>query len=972
MSQLNKFLILLSVGFLFSTNSFSQELPVATIKQRIEQYKNDVRGPYYRIKWFCEDGSIRDSKDPCPDDTGGGIQHASLKDEVIQMGEKYHLYFADILASVDADDFWDANNNHSRLKQYQLGKYLMSVDDGWVLRKGQFYRGAIQSEDEEAWGIKFYEKLLKNDERLTENYYLIRQSLRDIPHNGDDNLSQRLRSESKVIADEYAPFMDIRVKIHSQPDAGDIKLVNDFYAKNQSKLSPAINKEFSKLKSTLQEYYQPIDFKTLQAEAKTIKDDNETLKELNQLLNTYSDDAPKDVIVSNIADILYKIRLGITDFKSPSDRLTLLDLSLKLEDVLLRKANEWETSSLKEQLEKISTLSCATVGTGLIEIWEYQTVDEKLNLALGKKNIDLADLNSILESSRGLVEWSTSLVKGNYQDIVDTYNQFEPKSYGFIDDRIRSSVALVLGDAVSELGAFIADESSMTNKVMTIGQQSSIRGLNPGYAKGKLIVVPGNSNDVEVSPENIYVFQKPPSDLKPVAGIMTVSEGNLVSHVQLLARNLGIPNAALSGTNLSELERFNGQEIFYAVSNKGSVIMKSASSMSKEEEALFSVEKKAKNMITVPVENIRLDQKDILYMRNVDAKDSGKLCGPKAANLGQLKSMFPDYVVEGLVIPFGIFKAHMDMEMPNENKTYWQYLNETFANAKSMKGSGKSSAEVEEYQLGRLSVLRDAINAMNLDKNFVSQLKNQFKEVFGDKIGDVPVFLRSDTNMEDLKEFTGAGLNLTLFNILEEDKIIEGIKKVWASPYTERSFKWRQQYLLNPENVFPSILIIPSVDVDYSGVMITTGINSGNADDLTVAFSRGAGGAVDGQSAETHLISKKDDIILSPAREGDYIRLPKEGGTSHHFTTFSKPILNKKNIDDIRKIAAEIIETLPKKTGSDYKGAYDVELGFKDDKLWLFQIRPFVENSNAKSSDYLTSISPKIDYKKDISLSKKL
>ena len=74
--------------------------------------------------------------------------------------------------------------------------------------------------------------------------------------------------------------------------------------------------------------------------------------------------------------------------------------------------------------------------------------------------------------------------------------------------------------------------------------------------------------------------------------------------------------------------------------------------------------------------------------------------------------------------------------------------------------------------------------------------------------------------MEDLKEFTGAGLNLTLFNVLDKEKIIEGIKDVWASPYTERSFKWRQVYLLNPENVFPSILVIPSVDVDYSGVLI--------------------------------------------------------------------------------------------------------------------------------------------------------
>jgi len=37
----------------------------------------------------------------------------------------------------------------------------------------------------------------------------------------------------------------------------------------------------------------------------------------------------------------------------------------------------------------------------------------------------------------------------------------------------------------------------------------------------------------------------------------------------------------------------------------------------------------------------------------------------------------------------------------------------------------------------------------------------------------------------------------------------------------------------------------------------------------------------------------------------------------------------------------------------------------------LFQIRPFVENSKAKSSDYLDAITPKIDYSKKVSLTEK-
>ncbi|WP_375240593.1 PEP/pyruvate-binding domain-containing protein [Polaribacter sp.] len=224
--------------------------------------------------------------------------------------------------------------------------------------------------------------------------------------------------------------------------------------------------------------------------------------------------------------------------------------------------------------------------------------------------------------------------------------------------------------------------------------------------------------------------------------------------------------------------------------------------------------------------------------------------------------------------------------------------------------------------------------------------------------------------MEDLKEFTGAGLNLTLFNILKEEKIINGIKQVWASAYSERSFKWRQKYLLNPENVYPSILIIPSVDVDYSGVMITKGINEGAENDLTVAFSRGAGGAVDGQSAETRLIKGNSSFLLSPARQPDYIRLPATGNTKKYYTTFNKPILNYNNINEIRELASEIREKIGKQNDDNH--AYDVEFGFKDDKLWLFQIRPFVENKQAKSSEYLNAISPKTDSNKEIKLKEKI
>lgn len=967
-----KKLIILSLVVFFISNTInSQELSSKEIKLIIDSYKNDVRGPYYRIKWFCKDGSIREPKDPCPDDIGGGIQHASFKESALKLRKTNHLYFGEILAGTDFDSFLDKENDFSRLKQYQLGKYLASVDDGWVLRKGQYYRGAIQSEDEQAWGKDFFIKLLKDDAFLEQHYYLIRQALKDISHNGDTNIAQDIRSKSKTLSDEIPSFMDIRIKIHGNPESSDIKLVENYYQENNSKISDEQKKEFSKLLKTMKIYYAPIDFKSMANDLASISEKNETTKNIQNFLNSYSSNTSNESLLTEISNILSNIRLHIVSFKNSDNRLKVLDITNDLELILIKEFQNWKPETLDENLAKISVLTCATMGTGLIEFWEYNAIEHVIYKDPNTKELSLDELNDILTVSRSIVEWSTSMVKANYQKQVDNYALFEPLAYGFIDDRVRSSIVLNLGEMVSNLGSFVAEKSNINNNVMQISSQSAIRGLNPGYAFGELVVVDGNPDAIEVNTSKIYIFEKPPSDLKPVAGIMTVSEGNLVSHVQLLARNLGIPNAALSNKNLKELKPYSGQHVFLAVSNKGNVILKSEANMSSEEKALFSKKERSKNVIAVPIDQIRLDVSKVINMRDVDAKDSGKLCGPKAANLGELKKLFPEQVVEGIIIPFGIFRTHMNQNMPNENKTYWNYLNDTFKKADELQANNAPEQEVENFQLIALEKLHKAMLNIDLDPTFVKHLKGSFKSVFGDEIGNVPVFLRSDTNMEDLKEFTGAGLNLTLFNIREEQKIIEGIKRVWASAYTERSFKWRQKYLSNPENVFPSILIIPSVDVDYSGVMITKGINSGNDNDLTVAFSRGAGGAVDGQSAETRLITSNSNVLLAPARQADYIRLPEKGGIKDYMTAFNEPILNKENIEDIRALAQEIRKTT-RKSSETKNQAYDVEFGFKDNKLWLFQIRPFVENKQAKSSGYLASISPKIDTDKKIKLTEKI
>jgi len=332
-------------------------------------------------------------------------------------------------------------------------------------------------------------------------------------------------------------------------------------------------------------------------------------------------------------------------------------------------------------------------------------------------------------------------------------------------------------------------------------------------------------------------------------------------------------------------------------------------------------------------------------MAALGAGDSGRLCGPKAANLGVLSHLFPGSVPPGLVIPFGVFAAHMEQPIPGGHGTYWDAVHAVFADR-----PGEAA-----FEQG-LEGLRRAIREMPFLPGFRQEIETRFRGWLGFELGERAVFIRSDTNMEDLEGFTGAGLNLTVPNVRGADEVMQAIRDVWASPFSERSYQWRSRALTNPADVYPSIAILPSVAVDKSGVLITTGVATGDPSDDTVAFNWGGTGAVGGQAAETWLLDGSGtDTLLSPAREPSFLRLMPGGGMQSVAVSFEHPVLGADERAAIRNAAQRVRDRLPGTRGLS-AGPYDMELGFRDGKLWLFQVRRFVERGIGRATAYLMSL----------------
>ena len=221
---------------------------LAKIRGDIQAFKRDPRGPYQGIRWFCRNGSVLPARERCSEP--GGLQHALAKDRVAEIEARHQLYLGQILAGTDFETFFGR-----RMKQYQMERFLRISDDGWIHQRARYYRGAVQAEDEDAWGHDFLTWLVSQDGMLEEQFFLMRQIAKDVPHSSDRDRSTLVRALAKQVAAIVPEFMDLRVKIHGRPDTGDVRRVRVFLRENAARLSAGAREKIDRLSQELEAVY---------------------------------------------------------------------------------------------------------------------------------------------------------------------------------------------------------------------------------------------------------------------------------------------------------------------------------------------------------------------------------------------------------------------------------------------------------------------------------------------------------------------------------------------------------------------------------------------------------------------------------------------------------------------------------------------------------------------------------------------
>jgi hypothetical protein len=912
-------------------------------RQIVQQMIDNPRGPYSRIRWFCNDGSVLPPQAYACREHDGGRQHAEYSAErarLAELGWSVGTIFSALpFTAISRDE-----DRRDRLRELPLEAYMVAIDDGWVLREARGYRGRVQVEDEEVAGRELLLGLFGDAHWTSENFLLAREVTRVIPHSGAaEDLAREVRRDAIVVADLDASFQSLRAEIHGSPDATTARRVRDWAAlRSGDTTALAIM-----IAESLEQIYGAGGRQRRLADYARRFAGNPQTSIVAAQLETESTQ-PKDRL-RRLAAAGSKARNVIGDSNTTArTRLELFDFITELEAEIYLTANEalnFENLTRRELISLAADLIDAGFGTGLLSSRERDALLANARAFLTQENVPIDAFAELVETLRRAPQWSAGNIRYAFAAPLVRYSALDARAARFTDDVLRSSTLVGLGEITRRLAS---DLASLTGVSQLLNGRTGLSafGLNPGIAQGtlRIHVELESVGDTQFEQSDIVVVPETTAELSPVAGIVTLGEGNPLSHVQLLARNFGIPNIAIAPDVLDVLAPLEQTRVVAAVATNGSLALLPYDSVPSELRDLLIPANLRGAELTVPP----VDPGPIQPIRLASLREtlSGVVVGPKAANLGELAHLFPGRVAAALAIPFGIFAAHIDPD--------GESLKARLVNAYTLRRDDLIDAAELAILLAEI---RSEIAAIRIQPEHRENIKAAMQAEFGapDTYG---VFVRSDTNVEDLPEFTGAGLSETLPNVTNTDAIIDSIPRVWASVLSPRAIAWRSSLLTNPEEVYASVLLMRSVPSEKSGVMVTTNV-AGTTPGVTVSTAWGVGGGVGGEATETLVFHPDGSETLVSEAKAAYRRQLNPAGGLTLVPARDGAVLNDRDKTALRRLAQEVAARYtPVLDANRRPRPWDIEFGFVDGELTLFQIRPLVERGPQLADRIVAALVP--------------
>ena len=450
-----------------------------------------------------------------------------------------------------------------------------------------------------------------------------------------------------------------------------------------------------------------------------------------------------------------------------------------------------------------------------------------------------------------------------------------------------------------------------------IAREQEYQALNVAKGLGRIHVIDKLDDHVEIGFNEILVLNEVPISLQPVAGVIISKPSTPLSHINLLVKGWGVPNAYIKNAN-EIMKQYDGWWVSFETKPDGYTIKRADLDQLKEYQARLAEVK------TSMTPRFNLEERRLLDLSQQRARMADAF-GSKSANLGEVARAR----IAGISVPSGfaipiVYYQQFIKENKLEEAVYEMMNDQKFVHDPA-------------YRRERLTEMRARFKAGKVSDELRDVL---LKKVHAEYAGK-GLFVRSSSNVEDLPNFNGAGLYDTVPNVKEDDKLLEAVKTVWASLWNYEAYEARERANIDHSKAFMAVLIQEGVNADSAGVMITTDpFNPFNYGAIYISAKRGLGiKVVEGKKIPEQLLflPRANQVkVLTRSEEDSLLTFDEQGGVKEVPISGERAVLTDAVVKKLARAASQI--------KSVFKGKeQDIEWVYMRGQVYIVQSRPYVQ-----------------------------
>jgi hypothetical protein len=450
-----------------------------------------------------------------------------------------------------------------------------------------------------------------------------------------------------------------------------------------------------------------------------------------------------------------------------------------------------------------------------------------------------------------------------------------------------------------------------------IAREQEYQALNLAKGLGRIHIIDKLDDHVEIGFNEILVLNEVPLSLPPVAGVIVSKPSTPLSHINLLVKGWGVPNAYIKNAN-EILKQYDGWWVAFETQTDRYTIKRA------DLKQLDEYQKRLAAYKQVMTPRFNLAERRLLDLPEQRARMADAY-GSKSANLGEVARSR----LAGIIVPngFGIPIYFYDRFVKENNldEAVGEMLND------------QKFVHDPAYRRERLTTMRERFRQGKVSDELRAEV---LKKVHAEYAGK-GLFVRSSSNVEDLPNFNGAGLYDTVPNVKEDEKLFEAIKTVWASLWNFEAYEARERANIDHSKAFMGVLVQEGVNADSAGVMITTDpFDADNHGAIYISAKRGLGiKVVEGKKiAEQIIYQQRGNYVkvLTRSEEDSLLTFDEQGGVKEVPISGERAVLT----DDVVKKLARAASLIKGVFGGREQ---DIEWVYMRGRIYIVQSRPFVQ-----------------------------